>query len=193
MSASATATHTVLTIEDDPIVRADVRLILEEAGFRVCTDARDGVEGVELAREHRPDLVLLDLGLPRLSGVDAARLISGEHDVPIVALTGASSPLLGAALEAGATHHLAKPFSDGALLRTVRTALAERGSVTVPVRHPVSAEPAVDRTALIHVEQMVRDGLSQHEIEWVLYRDYGYGAPARSSLRDGLRRLLGRG
>ena len=67
----ALATASVLTVEDDPIVRADLRLILEDAGFDVCADARDGVEAVELARQHRPDLILMDLNLPGLDGVEA--------------------------------------------------------------------------------------------------------------------------
>ena len=55
------ATATVLTVDDDPIVRADLRLVLEDAGFDVCEDARDGVEAVELARLHQPDVIVLDL------------------------------------------------------------------------------------------------------------------------------------
>ena len=69
----------VLTVEDDPIVRADLRLILEDNGFDVCADARDGVEAVELAREHRPDLILIDLHLPELDGVEATRRILDER------------------------------------------------------------------------------------------------------------------
>src|SRR5438094_10001190 len=84
---AALATASVLTVEDDPIVRADLRLILEDAGFDVCPDARDGVEAVEFAREHRPDLILIDLSLPRLDGVEATRQILSERTVPIVALT----------------------------------------------------------------------------------------------------------
>src|SRR6266403_804083 len=72
---TSTTAARVLTVEDDPIVRADLRLILEDAGFDVCPDARDGIEAVELAREHRPDLVLIDLSLPRLDGVEATRRI----------------------------------------------------------------------------------------------------------------------
>lgn len=101
----------VLTVEDNPIVRADLRLVLEDAGFDVCADARDGVEAVELAREHKPDVILLDLGLPRLDGVEAARRIRRERDVPIVALTGhRDGPLREGALEAGATSCVLKPF-----------------------------------------------------------------------------------
>ena len=86
----AAAPTSVLTVEDDPIIRADLRLVLETAGFDVCPDARDGVEAIELAREHEPDVILLDLGLPRLGGVEATRRILAHRDVPIVALTGMS-------------------------------------------------------------------------------------------------------
>src|SRR5438046_8915612 len=79
---AAHATASVLTVEDDPIVRADLRLILEDAGFDVVPDARDGVEAVELAREHRPDLVLIDLTLPGLDGVEATRQISSARELP---------------------------------------------------------------------------------------------------------------
>src|SRR5476651_1986042 len=71
----STATARVMTVEDDPIVRADLRLVLEDAGFGVCAGARDGIEAVELARLHAPDLIVLDLGLPRLDGIEATRRI----------------------------------------------------------------------------------------------------------------------
>lgn len=106
---SVAAAHRVLTVEDDPIVRADLRLVLEEAGFEV-SDARDGVEAVELARKHEPDAILLDLGLPRLGGVEVARRILAERVVPIVALTGLSRGLAEEALDSGASSYLLKPF-----------------------------------------------------------------------------------
>src|SRR5437879_2187885 len=113
----AYARATVLTVEDDPIVRADLRLILEDAGFDVCSEARDGVEAVENARLHRPDVILLDLGLPLLGGVEAAQLILGERCVPIVALTGRSNADgQRAVTDAGATGIVLKPFSEGELV-----------------------------------------------------------------------------
>jgi two-component system, response regulator PdtaR len=118
------ATARVLTVEDDPIVRADLRLVLEDAGFDVCGDARDGVEAVEMARAFTPDLILLDLGLPRLGGVEATRAILSERTVPIVALTGRSPRLADEALAAGAVASIRKPFAVDHLVRTVRDALA---------------------------------------------------------------------
>jgi response regulator NasT len=113
-----------MTVEDDPIVRADLRLVLEDAGFGVCADARDGEEAVELARLHAPDLIVLDLGLPKLDGVEAARQILGERDVPIIALTGRSTSHAMEAMEAGAVTWLRKPFVESELIDSVTTALA---------------------------------------------------------------------
>ena len=123
----AGTTARVLTVEDDPIVRADLRLILEDHGFEVCADARDGVEAVELAREHRPDLVLIDLNLPELDGVEATRRILEEREVPIVALTGyVADDSIERAVEAGAVDHVTKPFSEAELVDTLRDVLTTR-------------------------------------------------------------------
>lgn len=118
---SSTATARVMTAEDDPIVRADLRFVLEEAGFGVCAGARDGIEAVELARLHAPDVIVLDLGLPRLGGVEATRQILSERDVPIIALTGRSTELALEAVEAGAVTYLHKPFVESELVDAVTT------------------------------------------------------------------------
>ena len=77
----------VLIAEDETIIRLDLRGILERHGFTVCAEARDGVEAVELARTTAPDVVLLDLRMPNLDGIEAARRIYAERPVPIVMLT----------------------------------------------------------------------------------------------------------
>jgi DNA-binding NarL/FixJ family response regulator len=78
----------ILLIDDGEIVRAVVRVFLEEKGFNVCGEAADGVEGIEQAKKLQPDLILLDLAMPRMNGVEAAPIIS--HDlpgIPIILLT----------------------------------------------------------------------------------------------------------
>jgi CheY-like chemotaxis protein len=144
-----TAAARILTVEDDPFVRADLRLILEDAGFVVCADARDGIEAIEHARAHRPDLVLIDLGLQRLDGVEATRQIVDEHDVPVVALSSRGS-LAAEATAAGAVRHISKPFSEDELVATVSGVLAERAA-----EH--------DRYRVV-IESMVREGRSEDEI-----------------------------
>jgi two-component system, response regulator PdtaR len=157
MTNSLTAPR-ILTVDDDPIVRADLRVILEDAGFSVVPDARDGDEAVERAREHAPDLIVLDLGLPGLDGFGAATRILSEREVPIVALTGHSAPdMLQRAADAGAGSYVLKPFSEAGLLHTIREALAKR-----------EAELEFESNAYhlrSMVESMVRENVSERQIE----------------------------
>ncbi len=121
---TSTARVSVLTAEDNPIIRAELRLVLEQAGYDVCGDARDGEEAVRLAREHRPDLILLDLSLPRLDGVEAANQIRAERNIPFVAVTGyREGDLVDRARAAGASSVVLKPYRDEAIVTAVRLAI----------------------------------------------------------------------
>jgi CheY-like chemotaxis protein len=139
---------TVLTVDDDPIVRADLRLVLEDAGYTVCEDARNGIEAVELARTQRPDLILLDLAMPLLDGVEATRRIMEERPVPIVVLTGDAGVEGGVAdraLEAGAVSVVSKPFSEAAVVEAVRDALG------TPAVEGVEAVREASRAAIAEI------------------------------------------
>ena len=80
-------TMRILIAEDETIIRLDLREMLEKAGFDVCAEARDGEEAVTLARTIEPDLALLDVKMPKLDGIDAARRILEERPIPIVMVT----------------------------------------------------------------------------------------------------------
>ena len=126
---SNNALATVLTADDDPAVRGHLRLVLEEAGYAILADARDGEEAVELARAHHPDVIVLDLGLPGVDGAEASRRIREERDVPIVALTGPDGgELLERAARAGVSSYVAKPAIEHELVGAVANAAA--GSVS---------------------------------------------------------------
>ena len=125
------ATANVLTVEDDPIVRADLRLVLEDAGFSVLPGARDGAEAVEFAREHEPDVILLDLGLPRVDGVEVTRRILAERSVPIVAFTGRSRDVAERAVEAGVTSFVLKPCADGEIVQALRDAITTHATAAL--------------------------------------------------------------
>jgi CheY-like chemotaxis protein len=119
----------VLIAEDETLIRLDVRGLLEAAGFAVCAEARDGLEAVTLAREHRPDVVLLDVKMPKLDGVEAARRILAERPVPIVMLTAyAYGELISRALDVGVVGYLVKPFTEQALVEAVGGASGEAPS-----------------------------------------------------------------
>src|SRR5436190_15613326 len=114
---------TVLVIDDERQIAAIARDFLTRAGFTVSV-AMDGVAGLEMARLKRPDLVVLDLGLPRLDGVDVAKTLRQESDVPIVMLTARADErdrLRG--FDVGADGYITKPFSPRELVARVSSVL----------------------------------------------------------------------
>ncbi|HVX41732.1 MAG TPA: response regulator [Gemmatimonadaceae bacterium] len=113
----------VLIAEDDPDQRFLYSEYLRTTGFDVL-EAQDGVAAVAIAREHRPDIVLLDMGLPELDGIGVARALKEDPalaDIPILAITGlASDELRRRALTVGCATYLAKPYSPMALIAEVK-------------------------------------------------------------------------
>src|SRR5437016_13592246 len=77
----------VLVAEDETIIRLDLRELLERSGFEVCAEARDGEEAVALARSEQPDVAIMDVKMPKLDGIEAARRILDARPIPIVMLT----------------------------------------------------------------------------------------------------------
>jgi response regulator NasT len=113
----------ILVAEDETLIRLDLERLLGASGFDVCGIARDGVEAVELALELRPDLIVLDVKMPRLDGVEAARRILAAYPVPIVMLTAYGyGDLISRAVDAGVAGYVVKPFEEQALLDALRTA-----------------------------------------------------------------------
>jgi response regulator NasT len=115
----------ILVAEDETIIRLDLKDLLERAGHEVCAEARDGEEAVELARTEQPDLAIMDVKMPRLDGIDAARRILDERPIPIVMLTAyGQDELVARAAEAGVFGYLVKPFREQDLLPAIATARA---------------------------------------------------------------------
>ena len=116
----------LLIVDDEDGVRALVRMTLDNGDYQII-EASDGHEALDLAREHHPDLVLLDVMLPDLSGMDVCRKIKDDPDLAsttVVMLTArAQTADLGDAEEAGADGYFTKPFSPIALTRKVESIL----------------------------------------------------------------------
>jgi two-component system, OmpR family, alkaline phosphatase synthesis response regulator PhoP len=113
----------VLVVDDDPGIVKLVRAYLEQVGFEVVV-AYDGKKAMQIARNDRPDLVILDLMLPEMDGWDVCRALRKESDVPIIMLTARveeSDKLIG--LELGADDYVTKPFSPRELVARVRSVL----------------------------------------------------------------------
>jgi AmiR/NasT family two-component response regulator len=115
----------VLTADDDGLTLMALRKALEALGHTVVAEARDGQEAVELARETEPELVILDLRMPSLDGLEAARQIHKEHPMPIVFLSAYTESGLGdQAADAGANAYVVKPFTGDQLKPALELALA---------------------------------------------------------------------
>ena len=114
----------ILIAEDETIIRLDLRAALEHAGHEVH-EARDGAEAVEAARSWEPDLVMLDVKMPELDGIEAARRITAMRPLPVVLVTAyADARLVERAVGAGVNAYLVKPFSESELVPVIETAWA---------------------------------------------------------------------
>lgn len=118
-------TTRVVIAEDEALIRLDLKEMLEEEGYTVVGEAGDGATAVELAREHRPDLVILDVKMPVLDGISAAEKIAGESIAPVLMLTAFSQrELVERARDAGAMAYLVKPFSKSDVVPAIEMAVS---------------------------------------------------------------------
>ena len=157
----------ILIAEDETIIRLDVRTLLEKAGHEVVAEARDGEEAVALAAEHDPDLIVMDVRMPHLDGIEAARQISDRKPVPIVMLTAyAEEDLVTRASEAGAFAYLVKPFREVDLLPALNTARARFEELSAlreeaaDLAEALASRKAVERAKGI---LMRKDGIDEAE------------------------------
>jgi two-component system, response regulator PdtaR len=120
----------ILIAEDETLIRLDLRSMLERAGFEVSAEARDGEEAVALADDVRPDLAILDVKMPKLDGIEAARKILAERPIPIVMLTAyGHKELVARAVEAGVFGYLVKPFREADLVPAIEAARARHAEL----------------------------------------------------------------
>lgn len=150
----------ILIAEDETIIRLDLRDMLVRAGFEVCAEARDGEEAVELARSEEPDLAIMDVKMPKLDGIEAARRMLDERPIPIVIVSAFTErSLVNRAADAGVFGYLSKPFRENDLLPAIATAQARFGELTA-VRDQVdsladalAARKAIERAKGILMEK----------------------------------------
>jgi two-component system, response regulator PdtaR len=157
----------ILIAEDETIIRLDLRKLLEEAGHEVCAEARDGVEAVELADAERPELAILDVRMPRLDGIEAAKRILEERPIPIVMLTAyGQEELVARAVEAGVFGYLVKPFRESDLLPAIATARARHEELSAlreeadSLAEALAARKSIERAKGLLME---REGLSEQD------------------------------
>jgi len=141
--------------------------MLERAGFEVVAEARDGREAVALAAAHRPDLAVMDVKMPELDGIDAARQMLEQRQIPIVMLTAFSeAALVGRAVDAGVFGYLVKPFRESDLLPAIEAARARHAELQALRDEAGSLRDALEARKLIERAKgllMARSGLTEEE------------------------------
>ncbi len=157
----------VVIAEDEAIVRLDLKEILEEEGYEVVGETGRGDEAVELVREHSPDLAILDIRMPGLDGLSAAREITGHGGSAVLILTAYSQRnLIEEARDAGALAYLVKPFQKNELIPAIEVALGrhlEMQALRDEVRgleNTLETRRLVDRAKGILMDEQ---GLREHD------------------------------
>lgn len=124
----------VVIAEDESLIRLDLKEMLQDQGHEVVAEAQDGSEAITLARELRPDVVFMDMNMPNVDGIEAARVIGEERIAPVVMVTAFSqAEYVERAAEAGAMGYIVKPFSAGDILPAMQIAtsrFAEMNALT---------------------------------------------------------------
>jgi two-component system, response regulator PdtaR len=169
---SSSEARRVVIAEDEALIRMDLAEMLAEEGYAVVGQAGDGAAAVELAEQHRPDLVILDVKMPVLDGIAAAEQIAEARIAPVVILTAFSQrELVERARDAGAMAYLVKPFTRGDLVPAIEIAVSrfrELGALEREIAdlgEQLEARKAVDRAKSVLQKEL---GLSEPEaFRWI--------------------------
>ena len=146
----ARPTHRVLIAEDEALIRLDLAEMLREEGYEIVGEAGDGQEAVELAEQLKPDLVIMDVKMPRRDGIDAASEIAGKRIAPIVILTAFSQrDLVEKARDAGAMAYLVKPFTISDLIPAIEGALSRFSEIRAREREVESLGDRLETRKLV--------------------------------------------
>jgi AmiR/NasT family two-component response regulator len=151
----------VVIAEDEALIRLDLAEMLAEEGYDVVGQAGDGETAVDLAEEHRPDLVVLDVKMPKLDGITAAQRIAGRRIAPVVILTAFSQrELVDRARDAGAMAYLVKPFTKNDLVPAIEMAVSRFAEVQLleaevaDLNERLETRKAVDRAKGVLQKQL---------------------------------------
>ena len=150
----------VVIAEDEAIIRLDLKETLEEEGYIVVGETGRGDQAVDLVREHRPDLAILDIKMPGMDGLEAARLITKDRICGVLVLTAFSQrEIIEEARDAGALAYLVKPFQKSDLIPAIEVAIgrfremqALNGEVEV-LGEQLEARKSIDRAKGILIDQ----------------------------------------
>ncbi|ANZ38646.1 Fis family transcriptional regulator [Lentzea guizhouensis] len=162
----------VLVAEDEALIRLDLVEMLREEGYDVAGEAADGEEAIKLATELNPDLVILDVKMPKVDGIEAAQHIAGNRIAPVVILTAFSQrELVERARDAGAMAYLVKPFAKRDLVPAIELAISRFTELAALEQEVAGLTERLETRKVVERAKgilMTKQGLSEPEaFRWV--------------------------
>jgi response regulator NasT len=140
----------VVIADDESIIRTDLKEMLTNLGYLVVGDVGDGQSAVNLARELKPDVVLMDIKMPNMDGIDAAKILTEEQIAPVVLLTAyGQKELVERAKDAGVVGYLVKPFRETDLLPAIEIALTRFAEFTAVRQEVTDLKNALETRKLV--------------------------------------------
>ncbi|GGP50370.1 ANTAR domain-containing response regulator [Saccharothrix coeruleofusca] len=169
---SQAAPRRVLVAEDEALIRLDLVEMLREEGYEVAGQAADGDEAIALATELRPDLVIMDVKMPKVDGIEAASAIAGQRIAPVVILTAFSQrDLVERARDAGAMAYLVKPFAKRDLVPAIELAMSRFAELQALENEVAGLTERLETRKVVERAKgllMTKQGLSEPEaFRWV--------------------------
>ena len=157
----------VLVAEDEALIRLDLVELLTEEGYDVIAEAGDGEEALELARRLTPDLVVMDVKMPKMDGISAAAIIAEERIAPVVMLTAFSQrELVERARDAGAMAYVVKPFDASDVVPAIEIAVSRFAEIRAVEAEVADLEERfASRKAVDHAKGLLQEGLGLSEPE----------------------------
>jgi response regulator NasT len=140
----------IIIADDESIVRADLKEMLTALGYLVVGDVGDGQSAVNLARELKPDVILMDIKMPNMDGIEAAKILTEEQIAPVVLLTAfGQKELVERAKEAGVVGYLVKPFRETDLMPAIEVALSRFAEFTAVQQEVKDLQNALETRKLV--------------------------------------------
>lgn len=140
----------VLIAEDESIIRMDLKMLLQDHGYDVVAEAGDGDRAIELAFQHKPDLVLMDIKMPKIDGLKASHIIGKQLDIPIIIITAYSQKeFVEKAQQDNVVGYLVKPIAEANLIPAVEIALHQFEKTKELKNHVLQAKREVEKRKLI--------------------------------------------
>lgn len=140
----------ILIAEDESIIRMDFKILLEKHGYSVVAEANDGEKAIELAFEHKPDLILMDIKMPKVDGLKASKVIGDQLDLPIIIITAYSQKeFVEKAQQDNVIGYLVKPIVEASLIPAVEIAIHQFEKTKRLKQDIIAVEEKVEKRKLI--------------------------------------------